>query len=210
MTVSTTIASLSCVTSPAETPETPETPDLRAALVHAARAELEASGRAGVSLRAVARRAGVSHAAPAYAFGDRAGMLSAVAAAGFRELAEVMDVEVDEAARSATGGVLAELGGRYVRFAAERPALYELMFRPADLRADDPALQAARRDSLRALVAATGTAADGAPGEVAVLSWALAHGVASLVGSNALEGLAHDPTRLLDRFARLVEGEGSG
>jgi len=65
--------------------------DLRGALLRAARAELARAGRASSSQRAVARRAGVSHAAPGYAFGDRTSLQTAVAVQGFRELAAVMD-----------------------------------------------------------------------------------------------------------------------
>ncbi|NBO21074.1 MAG: TetR/AcrR family transcriptional regulator, partial [Rhodobacteraceae bacterium] len=60
--------------------------DLATALIAAAHQELSEQGAAGFSLRRVARRAGVSHAAPAHHFGDAAGLLAALAAQGFRRL----------------------------------------------------------------------------------------------------------------------------
>lgn len=177
---------------------------LRSALVRAARAELDENGSAAVSLRAVARRAGLSHAAPAYAFGDRSGLLTAVAAQGFEELAAVMD----EPAPPGRDG-LAELGRRYVAFARANPALYEVMFRPGELRADDGDLQTARAASLQALNRTTRprdprTPADGqVPAEeVALVAWAFAHGVASLATQGALPHSA--VPALVDRFATLA------
>lgn len=181
-------------------PTTPSDADgLRPALLRAARAELAEGGRAALSLRAVARRAGVSHAAPAYAFGDRAGLLTAVAAQGYRELAAVMD----QPASSGGSADLAELGRRYVAFAQREPALYELMFRPGDLQLDDADLASARAASLRALTRQTRRdGADGPPAEMTLVSWALAHGVASLAAQGALPAAATDA--LVDGFAALV------
>src|SRR5215204_1073569 len=62
-------------------------PDVREALLAAARAELVEHGRAAISLRAVARRAGLSHASPKYHFGDRSGLLTVIATEGFHALA---------------------------------------------------------------------------------------------------------------------------
>lgn len=61
--------------------------DLRAACLRAARELLEEDGSAGLSLRAVARRAGVSATAPYRHFADRDALVSGVAAQGYRELA---------------------------------------------------------------------------------------------------------------------------
>jgi len=157
--------------------------DLRSALIASARAELAEHGSAALSLRAVARRAGVSHAAPAYHFTDKAGLLTAVAAEGFRELAAAMEAPVADA-----GPAVAELGRRYITFARENPALYELMFRPGDLRAGDAELAAAQAASLARLAAAAGSEA-GQINNVAIASWAFAHGVASLAHQGALAAL---------------------
>jgi AcrR family transcriptional regulator len=174
-------------------------PGLRDALLQAARAELTAGGSAAVSLRAVARRAGVSHAAPGYAFGDRAGLLTAVAAQGFRELAAALDDPPVPAGRAG----LAELGRRYVGFARTEPALYEVMFSPGDLTEGDAELEGARSASLRALTRLTrGDGAEEPPGEVTLISWAFAHGAASLATQGALPpGVAET---LVDSFAGLA------
>jgi len=186
-------------------------PRLRLQLLAAARSELRESGRAGLSLRAVARRAGVSHAAPAYAFRDRSGLLTAVAAQGFRELAAAMDAPTPPGDRRA----LAALGRRYVDFATADPALYDLMFRTRELDVEDPELQLAREASLRALVAVT-TDDGGAtgPGELTMLSWTAAHGIAALAVQGLLaDGPAPDaagglprssPAALVDLFAALA------
>jgi len=173
--------------------------DLRAALVRAARAELAEGGAGAVSLRAVARWAGVSHAAPAYAFGDRAGLLTAVAVAGFGELAGAMEVPPAGPGRAG----LADLGRRYVAFAAAHPALYGLMFSPGDLDLTDADLQAARAAALRALTRLTrADGADGPPAPTTSISWAFAHGVASLVAGGSLP--AGEVGALVDGFAELV------
>src|SRR6266536_5182875 len=65
--------------------------DLRRALLVAAVEVIEESGPAALSLRDLARRAGVSHAAPQHHFGDKAGLLTAVAAEGYRRLATALE-----------------------------------------------------------------------------------------------------------------------
>jgi AcrR family transcriptional regulator len=159
-------------------------PDGRAALLAAARAELAGHGHAGISLRAVARRAGVSHAAPKYFFGDRAGLLTAVAAQGFAELARSL---------RQVPPVLAALGHAYITFALANPALFDLMFRPSELHPADPALRHAQDDAIGVLDAAVaapgapGGQSPTAPGELTLISWALAHGLAVLTRDGALQ-----------------------
>jgi AcrR family transcriptional regulator len=163
--------------------------DGRAALLAAARAELAERGHAGISLRAVARRAGVSHAAPKYFFGDRAGLLTAVAAQGFAELARSLR-QVPPA--------LAALGRAYITFALANPALFDLMFRPSELHPEDPDLRHAEQDAigvLGAAVAAAGAPRENSrtgPGELTMISWALAHGLAVLTRDGALRSASHD------------------
>src|SRR5579875_2710364 len=98
--------------------------DLRPALLRAAVEVIGQSGPAAMSLREVARRAGVSHAAAAYHFGDKAGLLTAVAAQGYRMLTEEL-----RSARDARRGFL-EVGVAYVRFAVSHRAHFEVMYRP--------------------------------------------------------------------------------
>jgi AcrR family transcriptional regulator len=106
--------------------------DLPRALLEAAVQAILEVGPAAVSLRDLARRARVSHAAPAHHFGDKAGLLTAVAADGFRRLAATLRETYE-----ATGSFL-ELGVAYVRFAVTHRAHFEVMFRPEPYRSDDP------------------------------------------------------------------------
>jgi len=100
--------------------------DLSRALVDAARRILEAEGPAALSLRAVAREAGVSPAAPYHHFKDKTELLEAVAHGGWEALGDA----IVEARRSAPtpGEALANIGVAYVHFAQENPALYRLMY----------------------------------------------------------------------------------
>jgi AcrR family transcriptional regulator len=163
----------------------------RAALLTAARAELIEHGHSGISLRAVARRAGLSHGAPKHHFDDRAGLLTAVAAEGFRALAEALraaDIAADADARTQ----LTALGRAYLDFGLAHPALFDLMYRPSELRLDDPELRAAQRASTAVLAEAAGRLRS-APvsGSVtvpslALISWALVHGLVALTRDGAL------------------------
>lgn len=99
--------------------------DLPAALVRAAMELLEEDGAAEVSLRAAARRAGVSTAAPYRHFADRQALVSAVAAVGYRELAADL-VAASPAPESAED--FAAIAVAYVEFALDRPGLFRAMF----------------------------------------------------------------------------------
>ena len=170
----------------------------RDALLAAARAELIDHGHAAISLRAVARRAGVSHAAPKYHFGDRAGLLTAVATEGFQALTAALRTATSMAEPS-----LAAVGRGYTDFGLANPALFDLMFRPSELHTDDPSLTHAQREAIGVLsstvqpIAPTtppdGSAAAGPP-ELALVSWALAHGLVVLTRDGALQGASRAPT----------------
>jgi AcrR family transcriptional regulator len=121
--------------------------DLRRALLDAAVAAIEESGPAALSLRDLARRAGVSHAAPTHHFGDKAGLLTALAAEGYGLLADEL------AAEHAASASFLEMGVAYVRFAVAHRAHFEVMFQPELYHADDPELVAARGRSAASLYA---------------------------------------------------------
>lgn len=162
---------------------TADPPDGRAALLAAARAELDQHGHAGISLRAVARRAGVSHAAPKYHFPDRAALLTALATEGFTALTTALRA----AATAEPDNLLAALGHAYIDFGLTNPALFDLMFRPNELHADDPALQAAQQQAINQLAAATRQAPDTDSHAWTLISWALAHGLVVLTRHGALQ-----------------------
>jgi AcrR family transcriptional regulator len=160
---------------------------LRDALLEAAERVLEREGLAGLTLRAVAREAGVSHAAPTHHFGDLTGLLSELAAVGYRRFSAAL-------AAAATGANEAEHGlGRahaYLRFAQAHPGLYGLMFRTERLDMSRPSLHEAANASFAGLAGAIG-ASRHEPISASVLSldqaaaivrvWALVHGFATLL-----------------------------
>ncbi|MFE2407523.1 TetR/AcrR family transcriptional regulator [Kitasatospora sp. NPDC059408] len=151
--------------------------DLRTACLHAARELLEEDGSAALSLRAVARRAGVSATAPYRHFADRDALLSAVAAQGYRELGTRLTA-AHPAPRDPED--LAAVAAAYVRFAIERPALFRAMFaEPCDPEnTERAAATAAMHDYVAAIVRDTFPAADCEAMSTAV--WALVHGLAFL------------------------------
>ncbi|MFC8952963.1 TetR/AcrR family transcriptional regulator [Streptomyces sp. NPDC057101] len=146
--------------------------DLRQAVLAAALDVIAADGPGALSLRDLARRAGVSHAAPAHHFKDRTGLLTAVAAQGYELLAEALAAAPD----------LRERGVRYVRFAVEHPAHFQVMFQPDLLRADDPDLLAARERASAGLRSGVAELRDVPDARTAgVAAWSLAHGFATLL-----------------------------
>jgi AcrR family transcriptional regulator len=159
--------------------------DLRAALVAAARVILEEEGLDDLSLRAVARRAGVSQAAPYHHFADKSALLSAVAAQGFAELEAAMRQPM--AGLAAADERLDAAGLGYVLFAVANPALFRLMFSGGKAASGgDAALAKAGEGAYAVLeeaVAARDAAAGAteAPGITRTTAWALVHGLAKLV-----------------------------
>lgn len=115
--------------------------DLRDALLQAATRIAARDGLQGLTLRAVAREAGVSHAAPAHHFGDVTGLLSELAAIAFRRFTAALS---EAAASAASPDEAAEGRARaYVGFARDNPCLFQLMFRTERLDRSRPALREA-------------------------------------------------------------------
>ncbi|GGK93261.1 TetR/AcrR family transcriptional regulator [Nocardia jinanensis] len=151
--------------------------DLRSAILSAAADQIAAEGIDAISLRALARRAGVSHAAPAHHFGDRAGLLTALAAEGF----ELLAAEIEATSDARTAAVA------YIRFALRYPGHFDVMFRRRLLRTDDTELVAARARSGAALRARVVGGQDADQQAVQLAAWSLVHGFASLWREGALE-----------------------
>ena len=124
--------------------------DLRNALLTAAIAILEEQGLDALSLRAVAARAGVSHAAPAHHFPTLKALLTAVATASFVRFESTMREERAKAAADPRSQ-LAAAGDGYVRFARDCPQQFRLMFSPSRLEWQEPSFQAAGRAAYRQL-----------------------------------------------------------
>jgi AcrR family transcriptional regulator len=173
--------------------------DLRAALVSAAMDLLEEGGEAELSLRAVARRAGVSPAAPYRHYDDREALVSAVAAVGYRALAERLAAAHPS---PSTPDELASVAVAYVRFALERPALFRIMFgEPCDRDSDERvAATAAVSLYVRGIVERTFPQADSEALATAV--WALVHGLAFLHLDGKLD--AATPAVVAERITAAV------
>ncbi|MGW6730703.1 TetR/AcrR family transcriptional regulator [Nocardia sp. NPDC055029] len=151
--------------------------DLPSALVRAAVELLEEDGAADLSLRAAARRAGVSTAAPYRHFADRDALLSAVAAVGYRDLAEHL---VAASPAPSTADDLAAIAAAYVRFALARPALFRVMFSdPCDPTSPERvAATTAIHEYVRSIVRQVFPESD--EDSLATAMWALVHGLAFL------------------------------
>jgi AcrR family transcriptional regulator len=160
--------------------------DLRRALLDASLAVLDEGGVGALSLREVARKAGVSHSAPYHHFPDRASLLAAIAEEGFTQLARQM-AEARAAAPDARARLEA-CGLAYVRFALGSPARFKLMFRP-ELAPTTAAAAAPRGAAPTALETLTGAIVDaqaaglappGDPKPFVLTAWSSVHGLASL------------------------------
>ncbi len=176
---------------------------LREALLDAAERVLERDGLPGLTLRAVAREAGVSHAAPTHHFGDLAGLVSDLAAIGFRQFNAAMT------AASAAGRPLLEnamaRAKAYVGYAQAHPGMYGLMFRTERLDMSRPSLHDAASAAFAGLAGVIGASRQEHIEEEAlsldqaaaiVRAWSLVHGFTMLL----LDG------RLSDIQRRLPEG----
>jgi AcrR family transcriptional regulator len=181
--------------------------DLRAALIAAAEEELAENGVDGFTLRGCARRAGVSHAAPAHHFRDVKALLTELAIIGLRRLAEVTEAFGREAPAGSLDHFIA-IGRGYVTFAIDNPAYFRLIFRSAMFDREDPKLQAAGIAAfsvpVKAVGAAVGSAdpmADPALVPLVIGLWSIVHGISDL----ALSGQFQRGSAKIDR-AMLIDG----
>lgn len=165
-------------------PKTYHHGDLREALVAAAVELLEEKGLSGFTLRQCARRAGVSHAAPAHHFATAADLLAEIAARGYERFVAALGKAADQADASPLARLDA-MGRAYVAFALANPAVYGLMFRLGAGSLKSPHLKTASMAAWQQLC--DGVAAVLGPqrqDEVAAKAsavWALVHGTATLM-----------------------------
>lgn len=172
--------------------------DLKAVILAKA-AELVAQRGAGaISLRELARAAGVSHAAPAHHFTDRRGLFTALAAEGWRNLAAALDDARPEFIDAALA---------YVRFALDHPGHYAVMFDRSLVDPEDAELVAAQDAAGAELSRGVGTLddprAESDPEAAALAAWSLVHGFSLLWLNKAVDD-AGDPIAMIDRVAGML------
>jgi len=168
--------------------------DLRHALIEASLALIAEEGFAALTLREVARRAGVTHAAPYRHFADKEALLAAVAEEGFRAMAAQMRERMDRE----TGPTqrLFACGVAYVLFAIQHPAHFRVMFGPHFTRRVDHQTLAQEGGNAFGLLVQSiiegqkaGELREGEPMPLALMSWSLVHGLASLLVDGQLQNI---------------------
>jgi AcrR family transcriptional regulator len=160
--------------------------DLRRDLLDAALELIAKDGPSAVSLRSLARHLGVSHAAPANHFPDKAALFTAIAVEGFTLLAEAMADGARRLGPDASAGQRFRAAGRaYTGFALDHPAHFAVMWQ-RDLLHQGPELAAAGDRTFELLlgsvrdIQAEGWAPGSDPQAVAYLAWSVVHGLATL------------------------------
>ena len=196
---------------------------LHDALLEAAERVLERDGLAGLTLRAVAREAGVSHAAPTHHFGDLTGLVSELAAIGFRQFNAAMAQAGAAAALPAEKGVARARA--YVGYARAHPGMYGLMFRTERLDMTRPSLCEAANASFAGLAGAIGASRHEQIAEQAlsldqaaaiVRAWSLVHGFTMLLLDDRLSDVLRrlpagtDADTLLEAMLRSAIGRPAG
>jgi AcrR family transcriptional regulator len=180
--------------------------DSRARLLDAARDVVAGDGLEGLTLRAIARRAGVSHGAPLRHFPTLAALLAAVAADGFARLVAMIDDHLDAAERLAAtqrtrlSAVerIAVAGQGYLDFARSDPGVFEVTFRRERVDVSDADYRTQGYRSFRQLVTlveaaqAEGWHADRPADALARVLWAHVHGLAMLSLHGAFDGIDRD------------------
>ncbi|ORW67464.1 TetR/AcrR family transcriptional regulator [Mycolicibacter senuensis] len=175
--------------------------DLRTAILSEAARMVAEQGADRVSLRELARAAGVSHAAPAHHFTDRRGLFTALAAEGFQLLGDAL---------TAARPRFVDAALAYVRFALAHPGHYQVMFDKSLLDTADPALTAAETAAAAELSRGVAGLADpharDDPAGAELAAWSLVHGFSTLWLNDAVDPAvkATDPMRTVERIARML------
>jgi AcrR family transcriptional regulator len=164
--------------------------DLRRKVLKASLALIEEGGLDRLSMREVARKAGVSHQAPYHYFADREAILAELAGEGFSRLGQELARAADQAGSDPAKAVQ-DMGQAYVDFALRNPAYFQAMFRADAVPLDRyPEARKREEEAFGRLVESIGQAFANQPEEVrqaiAVASWAMVHGLATLILEGSL------------------------
>ncbi len=181
--------------------------NLRRAMIDAALEIVGTEGAQALTLRAAARRAGVSQAAPYRHFADKEALLAAVAEEGFRAMTEAMRRDTGGHPGDALGRFRA-LGLGYAGFARDHPSHFRVMFgREIADRSAHPSLREAAQETFRLLVDAiadcqrAGLVRGEDPEELALSAWSMVHGFSALLIDGQLTGVQ---PRTADELAQIV------
>jgi len=165
---------------------------LSAALLKAVEDILRKSGLHGLSLRAAARRARVSHSAPAHHYKNKAGLLTAFAVDGFERLSRTVGDAVLKRSPKSGAALLEVMGAAYVEFAFANPHHFAMMYRTDLLNLKDPEYQRANHRSVGVLCQAVsrcvaeGLIPQRSAEEATAALWSLAYGLVMLKSSGRL------------------------
>jgi AcrR family transcriptional regulator len=172
--------------------------DLKAEILAKAANLVAERGADGISLRELSREAGVSHAAPAHHFTDRRGLFTALAAQGWRLLAEALTGARPDFVDAALA---------YVRFALDHPGHYAVMFDRSLVNPGDPDLKTAQDAAAAELALGVSTLKDprakADPQSAALAAWSLVHGFAMLRLNEAID-TDDDPTAAVEKIAQML------
>jgi AcrR family transcriptional regulator len=186
--------------------------NLREALLEAAELELIEKGAEKFSLRGVAKRAGVSHAAPAPHFGDVTGLLSALASISFKRFAQAMqsssDAINDNHPEEAKAKLVA-IGMGYIKYASEHSDMFDLQFSSERIDPSKALLEKLSSNSydvleahVQAVLKLDNRKLEDEP-DAAPMMWATTHGLASLFARRKRNG-GPQGQELQDAFERIL------
>lgn len=166
--------------------------DLRNALINAGVTLLQEEGVSALTLRKVARRAEVSHAAPYRHFTDKNALLTAIALQGFQMLAKTMEKAIQHYPGDAKQRLVA-IGEHYIAYGVAHPAHLSLMFSEVLHQSKDDTLNQAARYTYELLHESvkqaqhTRVVKAGDSNQIAVALWSLVHGMTMLLKENLIE-----------------------
>lgn len=189
--------------------------DLRRTLLDATLELIAERGVDGFTLREVARRAGVSHAAPYHHFADRAALVAALVEESFAQLDQAMR-EATESVKNARDR-LARLGVAYILWAWHNPARFRVMWRPELRKCDDPSAVEQAADNSYLIVQETIRQAlppsrrtETEIGSACLAAWSSVHGFSMLLLDGSLSEEPHTEAEIVGMAEDLVGRTVSG